>query len=259
MADLTVRDAWRRAWRDTTHVFDVHERPKLLARLGVAAVALVVSWRLFGMAALMEGLGEVGPVLAAFAFVFAGWFLYNLWWAPARLANDALTAIAKRDADLSQREIAIEATRPILEVVEDGFNILVTNTGASTTVHGELHVVAASSWQVGQGWYGQALWGRERKQFSTIVRHGHDRIVLGGFSPDNGPPAAGSLFIQYFNESGQQQSAVYSHTFLLAPDQPKPYLRLRISIYADPSPATPIVRDLVVEPGGVFLLPEGMN
>lgn len=251
---LTFKVVRRRAWHDTIHLFDLHDRPKVFLRLARTAAALIASYLFFGWTGMMAGLGQVGLIVAPFAFVFLLWFLLNLWRAPVRLYNAGIAEVETLRQELQQSLEAARLNRPKVTLRAGRYNLWLRNDGGAAKFRAVLMVLDSRNWPVSEGPW-QALWQRSRTNEVDIFRHEEEAMLLGSFSPTEGQPPGGKVMLSYFNLS-RQEPAVLSTSYLLDEAQPRPWLRLQVSIFASPESETPIVRQVELGLEGITLLPD---
>jgi hypothetical protein len=253
MPRITLRAARQRAWRDTLKVFDLHDWPKLLARLAVMGISLALAYGLVGAAGVVSQMGEFGTVAVALFVVSVLWFLVNLWWAPARLANEAKVSIEQRETELQRRLEMIDVSRPKVELIAEGHSLVVVNEGATADFRAQLEVSGNTNFPIPIGTIFHGLWARTQKHETTLFSGDRDQIRLGSFSPTSGQPAGALLTFHYFNVSGQNPRSK-AVSYILETKHLRPILQLKVSIVSDPALGTPIIRDVELRPEGVVLL-----
>jgi hypothetical protein len=239
---ITQGAAVQRAWHDTTYVFNVQERPRLFVRVALALAMVGAGALLVGKARVTQDLSGVASFLVAFGGVFTLWFLFNLWWAPARIANEKMTRLEER-----------ERTAPDAHLSTDRYDLVVVNAGAPADFHAQLVVIGSENWAIPEGKSYEALWERSQKNRAYLFSGQPDRILIGSFAPTAGQPPGALLTLHYFDLNVQNRHNV-STDYLLLEGQPHPSLRLKVSIFSKPELRRPVVREVELRPDGLHLL-----
>jgi hypothetical protein len=157
----------------------------------------------------------------------------------------------RRVVQLDAHILEIQASKPKVGLAAGRHSLTLTNRGGPARFRARIRVVECHHWDVAEGPW-QALWQRSRTDEAEIFRNEQDAILLASVSPTEGQPPEGRLALNYFNLS-KHEPASLSTTYTLE-SETRPRLRLQVSIFSDPEPETPVVREMELAPDGISLL-----
>jgi hypothetical protein len=258
---ITVGAVLRRTVSDTGHLFDLHNRRRLLVRVAIFGLAVLLFWRLWGQDRVVDELRWPVVFFAAFGAVALGSLLINLISTPFRLAREAEAAAEQRKADaeieaaaLRAKVALLEGRKTDLEFELRDYRLVVRNKGSDTAkLRAQISIYGRQAFpSVQEGAVYDGFWERSQGSLTSILPELQDSILLGGLDVSPSPiPKAAVSFI-FFDPITQKSKAI-PETYALETAAKRPALFLEIIVSSEGGvPGRPLVHRVVLSESGVY-------